>query len=207
MSVAVAIVAASPQERSRLETVLRSSPRLRLVASVPRLPLPLAHQPVDVVVLAVSATALPAAIEALTRVPKVRATVVLADRRTQVRDWLTAGVGAVLPSDAGDAEIVAAVEAAATGLVVVRRDAAIALAAGPAGDARPLARDVETLTPREREVLGMLAEGFGNRAIATRLGISGHTVKSHVASILGKLGATTRTEAVTLGIRFGLLVV
>jgi two-component system, NarL family, response regulator YdfI len=207
MRVAVAIVATSPQERARLETGLRSSPRLRLVASAPRLPLPLGHEPVDVVVLAVSAAALPAAIEALARLAKVRATVVLADRRSSVRDWLTAGVGAVLPSDASDTEIIAAVEAAAAGLVVVRRDAAIALTSGLVGESRPLAREVETLTPREREVLGMLAEGFGNRAIATRLGISEHTAKFHVASILGKLGATTRTEAVTLGIRFGLLVV
>jgi len=207
MRVAVAIVAASQQERSRLETVLRSSPRLRLAASAPRLPLPPGHEPFDVVVLAVSAAGLPAAIEALGRLPNVRPTVVLADRRTPVRDWLTAGIGGVLSYDASDAEIVAAVEAAATGLVVIQREAALALATGLPGDSRPLARDAEALTPREREVLGMLAEGFGNRAIAARLGISEHTAKFHVASILGKLGATTRTEAVTLGIRFGLLVV
>ena len=51
----------------------------------------------------------------------------------------------------------------------------------------------------------MLAEGFANKEIASRLGISDHTVKFHISSILAKLGASTRTEAVTLGIRKGLI--
>jgi two-component system, NarL family, response regulator YdfI len=69
----------------------------------------------------------------------------------------------------------------------------------------PLAELAEPLTRREREVLQMLAAGLANKEIATRLNISDHTVKFHVASILGKLGATTRTEAVTDGIRRGLV--
>jgi DNA-binding CsgD family transcriptional regulator len=63
----------------------------------------------------------------------------------------------------------------------------------------------QALTPREIEVLGMLAEGLGNKAIAWRLDISEHTVKFHVGSILAKLNASSRTEAVTLGIRQGLI--
>ena len=63
----------------------------------------------------------------------------------------------------------------------------------------------ETLTPRELQVLRMLAEGLGNKEIAGQLGISDHTAKFHVASILGKLHAQTRTEAVTIGIRCGLV--
>jgi DNA-binding NarL/FixJ family response regulator len=63
----------------------------------------------------------------------------------------------------------------------------------------------EALTPREGEVLQMLASGLGNKEIAAKLAISEHTVKFHVASILGKLGATSRTEAVSLGIRRGLI--
>jgi DNA-binding NarL/FixJ family response regulator len=51
----------------------------------------------------------------------------------------------------------------------------------------------------------MLAEGQGNREMASRLGISDHTVKFHVSSILEKLGAETRTEAVTIGIRMGVI--
>jgi DNA-binding NarL/FixJ family response regulator len=59
----------------------------------------------------------------------------------------------------------------------------------------------EEITPRETDVLRMLAEGLVNKDIATRLGISEHTVKFHISSILDKLGASTRTEAVALGIR------
>jgi DNA-binding CsgD family transcriptional regulator len=66
---------------------------------------------------------------------------------------------------------------------------------------------IRDLTAREIEVLGMLAEGLGNKAIAARLGISTHTAKFHVASILAKLGAGSRTEAVTMGMRRGLVVI
>ena len=64
---------------------------------------------------------------------------------------------------------------------------------------------VEALTPREQQVLELLAEGLPNKAIAARLGISDQTVKFHVASISAKLGATNRTEAVRLALRRGLL--
>jgi two-component system, NarL family, nitrate/nitrite response regulator NarL len=63
----------------------------------------------------------------------------------------------------------------------------------------------EQMTPRERDVLDLLGEGLGNRAIAGRLGISDHTVKFHLASIYGKLGAATRAEAVRRAFRRGLL--
>jgi len=61
------------------------------------------------------------------------------------------------------------------------------------------------MTPRERDVLELLGEGLGNRAIAERLGISDHTVKFHLASIYGKLGAATRAEAVRHAFRRGML--
>jgi two-component system, NarL family, nitrate/nitrite response regulator NarL len=81
------------------------------------------------------------------------------------------------------------------------------------GLARPLRRDpvaaspelLEPLTPREAEVLQLLAQGLPNRAIALRLAISDHTVKFHVNAILGKLGAATRTEAVAQAVRLGLV--
>ena len=66
-------------------------------------------------------------------------------------------------------------------------------------------RLVETLTPRENEVLELLAEGLSNKAIAARLGISDQTVKFHVASIGGKLGAANRTDAVRRAVRRGLI--
>jgi DNA-binding NarL/FixJ family response regulator len=63
----------------------------------------------------------------------------------------------------------------------------------------------EALTPREQQVLELLAEGLPNKSIAARLGISDQTVKFHVASIAAKLGATNRTDAVRLALRRGLL--
>lgn len=72
-------------------------------------------------------------------------------------------------------------------------------AAGEAA-ARP-----EPLTPREIEVLRLLVEGLTNKAIAARLGISDHTVKFHIGAIMGKLGASSRTEAVTMAVRQGLI--
>ncbi len=64
---------------------------------------------------------------------------------------------------------------------------------------------VEAVTPRELDVLALVADGYGNRAIAARLGISEHTVKFHLSSIFGKLGASTRTEAVRRGLELGLI--
>jgi DNA-binding NarL/FixJ family response regulator len=63
----------------------------------------------------------------------------------------------------------------------------------------------ESLTPREREVLVLLSLGLSNREVAERLGISPHTAKFHVSSIFGKLGAESRAEAVSQGIRDGLI--
>lgn len=67
------------------------------------------------------------------------------------------------------------------------------------------AEEGTTLTVREREVLRLMAQGLGNKGIAAALGISSHTAKYHVASVLAKLGAHSRTEAVTRGLREGLL--
>ena len=86
----------------------------------------------------------------------------------------------------------------------VRADAYV-VASGepdPAGDER--AYD-EPLTPRELDVLNLIALGLPNKAIADRLGISDQTVKFHVASIISKLGASNRTEAVRLAVRKGLI--
>ena len=64
---------------------------------------------------------------------------------------------------------------------------------------------VEPLTPREVQVLELLAEGLPNKAIAARLGVSDQTVKFHVASVCGKLGAANRTQAVRVAVRRGLV--
>jgi DNA-binding NarL/FixJ family response regulator len=137
--------------------------------------------------------------------------VVLGDRR----DGYHALAGSALPGwtyllkEADGGEIAGAVRAAAAGLIALDRSLA------PLLNAAPLVRSDgagftplpgEALTAREREVLQLMAEGLQNRTIATRLSISPHTVKFHVASILAKLGAASRTEAVTLGARRGYVV-
>jgi DNA-binding NarL/FixJ family response regulator len=99
----------------------------------------------------------------------------------------------------------AAIEAAAAGLVVIHPSELDTVLSATVGPSAPLDELLEPLTRREREVLQMLAAGLANKEIAARLAISDHTVKFHVASILGKLGASTRTEAVSAGIRRGLV--
>ena len=97
-------------------------------------------------------------------------------------------------------QIVAAVHAAAAGLQVMPAEEGLAFLSH-----EPVEEIVEPLTPREMDVLEMLAEGLSNKMIAHRLSISDHTAKFHVNSILAKLNAGTRTEAVTRGIRLGLI--
>ena len=109
---------------------------------------------------------------------------------------------AYLPSDVDAAALTAAVHAAAAGLIVL--DPTVAGATGVHTHS-PAVTEGEALTTREREVLHLVAEGLPNKAIARELGISEHTAKFHVGSLLGKLGAASRTEAVTIATRRGIL--
>lgn len=123
---------------------------------------------------------------------------------------LGAGARAALPRDATAAEILAAVHAVAAGLTALPADLASTLfhakssegATVPADSSGPGGR---ALTPREVEILALLGEGLGNKEIAVRLGISEHTVKTHLAAIYEKLGAANRAEAVATGLRRGLI--
>jgi DNA-binding NarL/FixJ family response regulator len=114
-------------------------------------------------------------------------------------------VRAVLPREVTPEQLRAALEAAAVGLVVVQPSELDTILPATVGSSTAVDELPEPLTRREREVLQMLAAGLGNKEIAVRLVISDHTVKFHVASILGKLGVSTRTEAVSAGIRRGLV--
>jgi two-component system, NarL family, response regulator YdfI len=117
--------------------------------------------------------------------------------------------GALL-RDATPDEIVPAITAVAGGLITLDRRlagdlfAASQRVAAPATE-RPTAPD-EPLTARELEVLQLMAQGLPNKTIAARLHISEHTAKFHVSAIMMKLGAASRTEAVTRGARLGLLI-
>jgi DNA-binding CsgD family transcriptional regulator len=112
-------------------------------------------------------------------------------RRGRLRQALTADVEIV-------AEAATLSEARALGVEVD----AYMLAARPAADDDPL---VEELTPRETQVLSLLADGLSNKTIASRLGVSDETVKFHLTSIFGKLGASNRTDAVRHALRRGLV--
>ena len=116
-------------------------------------------------------------------------------------------VRALLPVRIGASELAAAIIAAAADLVVLTP----AQASRWLREVPPHDEDngvpAEALTPREVQVLRMLADGLGNKEIAAQLNISGHTAKFHVAQILAKLGAASRTEAVTIGIRRGLVAI
>ena len=123
-----------------------------------------------------------------------------ADRlaRQHARAWGVVGRGASAP------QLRAAVVAVVAGLVVTSLPDKARLVAEPV-DAHDDWPGVGTLTPREIEVLEALALGLSNRAVASRLGLSENTVKFHVASIYGKLGVSTRTQAVRRGLRRGLI--
>jgi DNA-binding NarL/FixJ family response regulator len=114
-------------------------------------------------------------------------------------------VRAVLPRSATAEEIVAAVAAAAAGLLVLHPAVIEHVTIAFTPESRDLPAPGEVLSPRETEVLNMLADGLGNKEIAWRLHISEHTVKFHIGSIFNKLNASSRAEAVVIGIRRGLI--
>jgi two-component system, NarL family, response regulator YdfI len=124
----------------------------------------------------------------------------LEDERRVALQALRLGAHAVLGLEAGSASLAAAVASVSHGL--------LALPAGVVPPGEPHAAWVsppEPLTPRELEILGLLAGGDSNKTIAARLSISVHTVKFHISSILAKLGVSSRTEAVALGLRLGIV--
>jgi two-component system, NarL family, response regulator YdfI len=121
--------------------------------------------------------------------------------RLDINAAMGAGVRGILPDTSTEAELIAAVVAVARGLVVLD-PGAIALFSTRATAALNAGF---SLTPREIEVLTRLGSGLGNKAIAQNLHISEHTVKFHISSIFQKLGVSTRTEAVTAGVRLGLI--
>jgi two-component system, NarL family, response regulator YdfI len=186
------IAAESAVVRAGLEALVASSPGVQVMGSFAGYSQVEALRP-DVVLAAVPFEDL----------PSTSAATVLLTGEPWTAEAVRAGVRAILPANASAAEILAAVEAAAAGLAVVDpRDLDALVAVAPNA---PLSSGSPVLTARELEVLRMLADGAANKTIAWKLDISEHTVKFHVASILGKLGASTRTEAVTIGIRKGLV--
>jgi DNA-binding NarL/FixJ family response regulator len=123
---------------------------------------------------------------------------------------LRMGAAAALAVDVDERVLRAAVRAAAAGLTAVSAELARHLLDDTSGGSEAEGEEdapVTSLTPREMQVLQLLAEGASNKVIARRLGITPHTAKFHVAAVAGKLGATGRTDAVAKAMRLGLLMV
>jgi len=208
----VLIVAPTAIARGKLAAVVGASKTLSPVVGAADLSLPehVEAAQYDVLLVDLGSERAAAWLRNLGAEPVPPAIVLLTEeaRRPLGAEALRAGVRAVLPRHASGEEIIAAIEAAAAGLIVIHPDTVGALQPGPSASTRAgvvIAR--QPLTPREIEVLGMIAEGLGNKIIAARLGISEHTVKFHIASIFVKLNARSRTEAVTIGVRQGLLMI
>jgi two-component system, NarL family, response regulator YdfI len=206
----VVVIASSPVVRAGLEALLREEPRFAVVPSAGAGPRgsPGRDARADVLLMEVASP---------DKVGNSRSsrqgdgppTVILVDRLrpADLRHALHSGVRAILPRDATGPEIMAAIEGAAAGLTVLSSEEMdVLVPVPPEGMAAEIILD-EALSARELEVFAMMAEGLGNKEIAARFNISEHTVKFHVSSILGKLGATTRGEAVARGIREGLITI
>ena len=205
-AIKIAVVATSAVRRAGLEGIVRSHAEFHLVgsfgatagmASFAR------SNDLDVIVIDTDS------IRDLLLEPTSDAAIVLLTEVSHARSisrLLRSGVRAILSRESDPDDVLSAIYAAYDGLVLLSTATAESLAAVYGDQPLEVEDEVsEEITSRETDVLRMLAEGLVNKDIAARLGISEHTVKFHISSILDKLGASTRTEAVTLGIRRGLI--
>lgn len=205
----VVIAAASSARAAELERIVQEDPTMNVVGS------PAALSTVrqravglhaDVILLDIPEPDPQLASVLLRQTGAAVVTLVDEPDRNWTRRMLRAGVLGILPRNASPTEITSALQVATHGLLVLEPDLIRDLF--PSGSARDSDRDIESieeLTEREIEVLRMMSEGFANKEIASRMGISDHTVKFHISSILAKLAVSSRTEAVTAGIRNGLI--
>jgi two-component system nitrate/nitrite response regulator NarL len=205
-SLRVVVVAGDPLARAGLVAVLEDQPGVEIVgqgASADAVSGALSDADPDVILWDIG----PAGAEGLDppAAPDAPATplVALVSAPADAGAALAAGARGVLPRDTPPEVLGVALQAAAAGLVVSEPSLTSGLLPERDREAVP---PVEDLTPREREVLQLLAEGLTNKHIARRLGTSEHTVKFHVNAILGKLDAHSRTEAVTRAARLGLII-
>jgi two-component system, NarL family, response regulator YdfI len=197
--------------RAGLEAIVRADPRFELAGTAARpadLLAAMRQFAPDVVLFDAAGVRIPRLPSEPGKPGAAPVFVVLLDhpRRTEVLRVLQSGIRAVLASDAHPPEITTALEAAYSGLAIFSAEILDVLL--PGSTELPSESDLppgEPLSDRESSVLALMAEGAGNKEIAARLAISEHTVKFHVSSILNKLGASTRTEAVTRGYKEGLI--
>lgn len=208
----VVVVAAWPAVRAGLRAMLAGEPDIVVETALPGdgVPPDDAADPPDAIVADIDG-ARPDLLAGVARQFPDAALVALLDgpEAYPLDRFDTARPHAALLRDAGPEEILTALRAVMRGLVVL--DPAIARSLELERPRRAIVRDPdathehESLTEREHEVLQLLALGLANKMIASRLGISEHTAKFHVGSILAKLQAGSRTEAVAIAARDGLL--
>ena len=191
--------------RSELETVLRNDGRFEVLPNDHAWPANLAKAELDVVLAEVCDHGGGLGVAERAGAPKL---VLLGDGFTRTELLRTFGgrLAGLLPRSASGRQICAALEAATFDLITFTADEWKIVAPEADFDDEQEAA-IEALTPREAEVLALMAKGLSNKAIADRLKISEHTAKFHVSSILAKLGASTRTEAVTRGLKDGMLII
>jgi len=206
----VLIVAATARARRALESLLHSQ-GLEVVGSFAALEHAadaFAEKDLDAILIDCGDFAIEDLLEALQETGVARETPVIlllpGALPDAVSHALRVGVRGILPPAPEPQQLAAALEAVVRELVVLNSEAG-SPPRPAAGRASPADELTEPLTPREREVLRLLASGLGNKEIAAKLKISEHTAKFHVASILGKLGAASRAEAVSIGMRNGLI--
>ncbi len=212
--ISVLLAATSSVRRAALESIIASEPHLKLVGTITALT-SLASHARDVqpdVILAELERPDPHFLTTFSTVVTGSApsAVMLVDdpELAWIARAIRLGVRSILPRDATEEEIVSAIRAVHSGLALLDPEIAQELARHVRlKEAEPTHEPLGDLTPREIEVLRMLADGIANRQMAARLGISEHTVKFHISSILDKLDASSRTEAVTMGIRMGIIAI
>lgn len=129
--------------------------------------------------------------------------IALAPSDAKALPLLSAGAAAVLRRDVSGDALRSAIDSVAQGLRVIDPE----LLDTPSRSTPTAARGATALTPREHDVLELLAVGLSNKQIAAKLGISSHTAKFHIGAILSKMDAATRTEAVVRAVQRGLIVV
>lgn len=205
----VLIKASSPVVKAGLETLLRSHPELRVIDQpsdeLDSSDVVLTDSQPDVVLIQSDnlETSAQAVDDSINGVPLI---LLVPEPSTVSAEAFRHGIRAILPSNLTGSQIAAAIEAVAVGLGVFDPGTVDQLSP-PHGTIGPPDHFPESLTPREIEVLRAMAEGLANKEIAARFGISENTIKFHVASVMGKLGAGSRTEAVMLGIRYGIVLI
>lgn len=203
----LAIIASTPALRSGLRALLASDERIEVLAEASALSeLREMEEPVDVLLIAGEDFSGEAARLALEEYGAPPAILLMSEDTQAARalNGLPLRAWGLLPPDAGEEELLAAVQAVDEGLLAAS-PALIQPLLGPALTLEEQGELENELTEREGEVLQLLAHGYPNKQVALELGISEHTVKFHVSAIYAKLGVTNRTEAVRRGARLGLI--